>query len=310
MTETTPDMTGTLQAKAKLYAAVARLQSELPSISKGKTADTGTYKYKYADLPAVSEAILPKLGKLGLAFVAFPTLNADGKFVLAYSLVHEAGAEMGGEYRLPDNGSPQQIGSAITYARRYALCAVTGIAADEDDDGAAAQQGWQHSANRGQQRGRQDNAPRPQPQRQMPRPDRDARPLSPEDPWAAKVEGVATVEDADAVNAELKQLFEESGISAGHAAQVKAALDARVAEIRIPPNQRARSSQPQENGDGSDEAAFTRDFMSRLARADADRDFVGMRTELARAVSSRKIAPETANELIEKLNERKAKAAV
>lgn len=156
------------------------------------------------------------------------------------------------------------------------------------------------------QQGQRPNGQQPK----MPRPDQNARPLSPEDPWAAKVDGVTSIDDAADIEAELKQLFEESGISAGHAAQVKAALDAKVAAIRIPPNQRARSSQPQENGGGGDEAAFTRDFMSRLARADADRDFVGMRTELARAVSSRKIAPETANELIEKLNERKAKAAV
>jgi hypothetical protein len=60
-------------------------------------------------------------------------------FVLAYRLGHVDGGEICGFYPL-GTGTPQQLGSAITYARRYCLCAVTGVApGGEDDDGAQAE---------------------------------------------------------------------------------------------------------------------------------------------------------------------------
>jgi hypothetical protein len=125
---------------SELAAALAKVQAELPKVAKSETADTGTYTYSYADLADVSAKILPLLGKHGLAFTARPTLNDDGRFVLAYSLIHSSGEREDGQYPLPlpEKATAQQVGSAVTYARRYSLCAVTGVAPDEDDDGAAA----------------------------------------------------------------------------------------------------------------------------------------------------------------------------
>jgi hypothetical protein len=128
---------------SELSKALASVQENLPAITKGETAevknkDTGKlqYTYQYADLADVSEAILPLLGKNGLAFTAWPTLD-DGRFVLAYALIHESGEERTGVYPLPSSGTPQQVGSAITYARRYCLCAVTGVAPGGEDNDAA-----------------------------------------------------------------------------------------------------------------------------------------------------------------------------
>jgi ERF superfamily len=122
-----------------LPAALAMLQTQLPTIRKSETADTGTYSYDYADLAAVSAALMPLLGNLGLSFMTKPTVTDDGRFVLAYSLLHDSGDREDGEYPLPTGGTPQSYGSAITYGRRYCLCAVTGVAPhNEDDDGAAA----------------------------------------------------------------------------------------------------------------------------------------------------------------------------
>ena len=129
---------------SELAAALAKVQAELPRIDKSKTAKIPGkegrqgYEYNYADLADVSEAILPILGKHGLAFTAWPTVGDEGKFILAYSLLHESGESRDGVYPLPAGVAVQQLGSAITYGRRYCLCAVTGAAADEDDDGAAA----------------------------------------------------------------------------------------------------------------------------------------------------------------------------
>jgi len=123
-----------------LAAALARLQAELPEVGKENTANAGTYSYSYADLAACSRAIMPLLAKHGLSFSAKPTF-VEGGFRLVYVLRHESGDADEGEYPLPDpvRSTPQQIGSAVTYGRRYALCAMTGLApAQDDDDGKAA----------------------------------------------------------------------------------------------------------------------------------------------------------------------------
>lgn len=115
--------------------ALAAFQAELPKVGKGSV--NSHFGSKYADLADLSNVVLPLLGKHGLSFSARPTLDEAGQFVLAYQLRHESGESDGGTYPLPATGTPQQIGSAITYARRYALGAMTGVAADEDDDGNA-----------------------------------------------------------------------------------------------------------------------------------------------------------------------------
>lgn len=126
-------------APKNLAAALAEFQRDLPRLGKGQTANTGTYSYRYADLADVSTLVLPLLAKHGLSFSAKPTLDESGRFVLEYTLRHSSGEADVGRYPLAANGTPQQIGSSITYARRYALCSVTGIAPDEDDDGAQGQ---------------------------------------------------------------------------------------------------------------------------------------------------------------------------
>ncbi len=125
-----------------LAAALAELQTSLPAVHKTSEAQYG----KYADLAVVSAALLPVMGKLGLSFSAKPTMR-DGEsgreFGLAYTL-RLAGSDETDEGFYPlsmviEKG-PQAIGSAITYARRYCLCAVTGVAPDSDDDDAQAAQ--------------------------------------------------------------------------------------------------------------------------------------------------------------------------
>lgn len=133
----------------KLAAALALVQAELPRVAKSETAkvtgktkagDPISYSYKYADLADVSAAVLPLLGKHGLAFTAWPTLTEDRKgFVLRYQLLHESDEQLTGEYPLSMGIGAQALGSEITYARRYALCAVTGISPDNDDDAAGAE---------------------------------------------------------------------------------------------------------------------------------------------------------------------------
>ena len=126
---------------SELAAALVKVQAELKPIVRNAEGQVGNKKRKYADLAAVSAVVLPLLAKHGLAFTAWPTRDDGGQFILAYSLLHADGEERTGTYPLPASGNSQQIGGVITYARRYALCAVTGAAPEgEDDDAAGAQE--------------------------------------------------------------------------------------------------------------------------------------------------------------------------
>ena len=134
--------TASTDVNGTLASALAQLQANLPRITKGETAVVptktgGSYKYTYAGLAHVSDTILKALGKLGMSWVTRPTLNEQREFVLAYRLLHISGDSIEGEWPL-QKGTPQEMGSAITYARRYTLCAVTGVAPDDDDDDGAA----------------------------------------------------------------------------------------------------------------------------------------------------------------------------
>src|SRR5690606_33661152 len=134
-----------------LAEALVALQSQLPKIEKASEARVqtkqGSYSYRYADLSQLTEIIMPLLARVGLAFTAKPRIAEGGAFVLEYSLIHVSGEREVGQYPLPTGGSPQAIGSAITYGRRYCLCAVTGVAPEGGDDGAAAEA--EAAANRG-----------------------------------------------------------------------------------------------------------------------------------------------------------------
>lgn len=122
-----------------LAAALAKVQAQLPKLERDRTVEVTQksgqkYSYSYATLANLSEAVLPLLAANGLAFTAMPGTGADGKMCVRYSLMHESGEALTGEFPISGEGGIQMIGGRITYARRYCLAAVVGIAADEDDE--------------------------------------------------------------------------------------------------------------------------------------------------------------------------------
>lgn len=123
-----------------LDEALAVFQSDPPVLVKDKKGQVGNQKTRYADLVQVNAAVLSRLNRLGVIYVCEPTLLDSGQFVLRYRLTHvPTGEYKTGQYPLKLSENPQHMGSAITYARRYVLLALTGVAADdEDDDGTAA----------------------------------------------------------------------------------------------------------------------------------------------------------------------------
>lgn len=122
-----------------LAAALAKVQAQMPTVGKGKTANTGSFSYKYADLADVQAAVLPLLAENDLAFIVTPQA-ASGGFEVAAMLVHSSGEFI--DAALPLFGrTSQEIGSALTYARRYLLGCLTGVVTDDDDDGQAGNGG-------------------------------------------------------------------------------------------------------------------------------------------------------------------------
>lgn len=106
--------------------------------AKVPTKNGGNYSYTYADLGSVLDLIMPVLHDNGLT-ITQSTDILEGQAVLITTLHHISGETLSGRYPLvtADRNDPQKLGSSVTYARRYAIIALLGIAA-EDDDGQAA----------------------------------------------------------------------------------------------------------------------------------------------------------------------------
>lgn len=119
-----------------LAKALVAFQTELPRVIKGRTADTGSFSYTYADLASVTDAVIPLLTKNGIAFSVTPRHTPNGYEAVGV-LLHTSGETLEGSLPLHGN-NPQQIGSSLTYARRYLLGVMTGVVTDDDDDGRRA----------------------------------------------------------------------------------------------------------------------------------------------------------------------------
>lgn len=121
----------------ELATALAKAQAEMKNATLNKV--NPHFKSKYADLAEIIDTTRAVLAKHGLSVVQTTEIQ-DGQLVLVTTLLHTSGQSLCGAYPLPMVlEKPQAMGSALTYARRYALAAITNIAAEEDDDANAAQ---------------------------------------------------------------------------------------------------------------------------------------------------------------------------
>jgi hypothetical protein len=121
---------------ADLATALALAQAEMKNATLNKV--NPHYKNKYADLAAVRAATLPALNKHGLSILQ-TTQITDAGLVLVTRLAHKSGQWMDSTYPLPlAADKPQIMGSALTYARRYAWSSLCAVFADDDDDAEGA----------------------------------------------------------------------------------------------------------------------------------------------------------------------------
>lgn len=124
-----------------LAKALAAFQAEMPTVAKDKKAVVkhkeggGQHSYTYTDLASLTREVIPILNKHGLAFITAPRMTPNGYELVGY-LIHTSGEQVEGS--LPIFGRQQEMGSALSYSRRYLLGCMTGVVTEDDDDGARA----------------------------------------------------------------------------------------------------------------------------------------------------------------------------
>lgn len=113
--------------------------NELRDVTRDQTANVGTYSYRFATLDAVAKQAREVLGRHDLAVQQFAHGDQLGTVSITTTVWHKSGQTITSPPLVfPAKGGPQDVGSAISYARRYSLMAFLGLATD-DDDGAGAQ---------------------------------------------------------------------------------------------------------------------------------------------------------------------------
>jgi hypothetical protein len=120
-----------------LAEAMAQAQGAMGAAIKGSS--NPFFKSKYADLGSVIEAIKPHFAANGLSYVQFP-VSGESSVGVTTRLMHSSGEWLQQDYFIPlGKMDAQAAGSAITYARRYALQSIAGIPSEDDDGNAATQ---------------------------------------------------------------------------------------------------------------------------------------------------------------------------
>ena len=128
----------------EISKALSSFQGECPVLEfdgsaklKGmsKAGKAYEYGYKYLTLPKLRSGTKELVASNGLALLQATTFT-EGQFFLVTTISHDSGQWFRGYYPLiADMKDPQKLGSVMSYAKRYAMAAILGVVADEDDDG-------------------------------------------------------------------------------------------------------------------------------------------------------------------------------
>ena len=123
---------------AQIAPALVRAQGAMENPPRNRSVQVrtqaGSYTFRYATLDKITDMIRHALVENGLCLLQ-PIVGTERGPALVTRLLHESGQWMECEVLLPALGNnPQAFGSAVTYVRRYSVCALLNISADEDDD--------------------------------------------------------------------------------------------------------------------------------------------------------------------------------
>lgn len=140
-----------------LFSALAKAQANFKPIIRSKTVrvtprNSAPYTFNYAPLEDVLACTVPSLSAEGLCLIQPPGMGADGRFAVVTVLAHSSGAYIESRIDIPTkiraynhdtkewydrDKTPQEIGSSITYLRRYMAQGLVCVNAEEDDDGSS-----------------------------------------------------------------------------------------------------------------------------------------------------------------------------
>ena len=122
---------------AAIADAMSKAQAKIEGAKKDKT--NPHFKNDYADLAAVWDACREALTANGVAVIQPPSASGP-KVTVTTMLIHKSGEWIEADLEMTaQQNTPQGIGSCITYARRYGLAAMVGVAPEDDDGNAASQ---------------------------------------------------------------------------------------------------------------------------------------------------------------------------
>lgn len=131
----------TSESITNISAALAAFQGDVTNPKHSARADVptrtgGKYSYSYTPLQDIINHIRPALAKHKLAVIQSPRSEDGSSITVTTLLVHESGEWIEADELTmkAEKVTAQGAGSIITYARRYALSAVLGLATEDDDD--------------------------------------------------------------------------------------------------------------------------------------------------------------------------------
>lgn len=127
------------ETKPAAFAAFISALAEMQNPAKNAVVKVpGKYTFEYADLASILDAVRPVLGRHALGLIQ-PVNSRDGQLIVSTSIIHSSGEVVAAsEIAVAQPRTPQEVGSLVTYLRRYQISSLLGIAADDDDDGASA----------------------------------------------------------------------------------------------------------------------------------------------------------------------------
>ena len=178
----------------KIADALCKFQGSMNGIKKD--ASNPFFKSRYASLGAIIEDTREPLSKNGLSYAQFPT----GEYGLETILMHTSGEWIKARYDMkPVDQKPQSLGSALTYQRRYALCAILGLQVEDDDANEASKP-----------KTVQYDAPKTAPMPIMPV----EKPVAKKDPYKGAMESIDATENMEQLNTVLAQVSKSVKLTA------------------------------------------------------------------------------------------------
>lgn len=135
-----PQVTPGRPEGSQLAEALLAIQEAAPKLTRSAQGNVGGRSYRYVDLDALLDQVVPLYAEHQVNFRAMPCRDEHGEPAIRYRFTHVPSGEFEEDVMplLLAKADPQGQGSAITYARRYVQLAVLNLAPGDDDDGAAA----------------------------------------------------------------------------------------------------------------------------------------------------------------------------